>query len=174
MRNFLIFIVLGLLVSCATLGSKTTIYDHSRLNDIKTIGIITKRFSQPKNSYHQLVKESFTKALLEGIREREMFKIIILDTTENENLNLLEFSIPENVDAILLAEWKLANPGSMVSNARVNLSIIDKQNKKVILTSSHGTNLGNSYWWTPALPKTLLDAVEGALNTMNKKLTVQI
>jgi hypothetical protein len=58
----------------------------------------------------------------------------------------------------------------MVTDSQVQLSLIDNQTREVLLISSHGTKFGNSYMWTPSLPRTLLDATEGALNTMEKNI----
>lgn len=170
------YIVIGLsicLMSCAALGSKTKIYNDKQIADIKTVGLITKRFDQPRNPYHKIIKESFTKALLDGLDKTGMFKIVVLDTMENENLNVKSYVTDATVDALLIADWKLINPYNMVTDSRVQLTLLDKEAKEVLMVSSHGTKFGNSYWMTPSLPKTLLDATEGAINSMEKKIKLK-
>ena len=167
------YLVIGLsicLMSCAALGSKTKIYNDRQIGDIKTVGLITKRFDQPRNSYHKIIKESFTKTLLAGLDKTWMFKIVVLDTMENENLNIKSYVTDATVDALLIADWKLINPNSMVTDSKVQLTLLDKETKEVLMVSSHGTKFGNSYWMTPLLPKTLLDATEGAINSMEKNI----
>lgn len=158
------------LMSCAALGSRTRIYNARKIDGIKTVGLITKRFDQPRNTYHKIIKESFTKTLIEGLEKKCLFKIVVLDTMENEKLDIKSYVTNEAVDALLVADWKLINPYSMVTDSKVQLSILDKETKEVLLFSSHGTKFGNSYWMTPLLPTTLLDATEGALNTMEKNI----
>lgn len=167
------YIVTGLsicLMSCAALGSRTKIYNERQIGNIQTVGLITKRFDQPRNPYHKIIKESFTKTLLERLDNTRMFTIVVLDTMENENLNVKSYVTNATVDALLIAEWKLINPHNMVTDSRVQLTLLDKETKEVLMVSSHGTKLGNSYWMTPSLPKTLLDATEGAVNSMEKNI----
>jgi hypothetical protein len=85
-------------------------------------------------------------------------------------LNIQTYTTPAPVDALLVAEWRLMYPFSMITDARVELSLVDKTTKEVLLVSRHGTKFGNSYMMTPALPATVLDATEGAVNTMAKKV----
>lgn len=160
-------------MSCAALGSKTKIYNDRQIGDIKTVGLITKRFDQPKNPYHKIIKESFTKTLLEGLDKTGMFKIVVLDTMENENLNIKSYVTDATVDALLIADWKLISPKKMVTDSKVQLTLLDKETKEVLMVSSHGTKFGNSYWMTPSLPKTLLDAIEGAIYSMEKKIKLK-
>lgn len=170
------YLVIGLsiwLMSCAALGSKTKIYNDRQIGDIKTVGLITKRFDQPKNPYHKIIKESFTKTLLEGLDKTGMFKIVVLDTMENENLNIKSYVTDATVDALLIADWKLISPKKMVTDSKVQLTLLDKETKEVLMVSSHGTKFGNSYWMTPSLPKTLLDAIEGAIYSMEKKIKLK-
>jgi hypothetical protein len=58
----------------------------------------------------------------------------------------------------------------MVTDSNVKLSLIDRKTNDLLMVSSHGTKFENSYWMTPVLPRTLLDATDGALNAMEKKL----
>lgn len=159
-----------LLMSCAALGSKTKIYDYRKIDNIRTVGLITKRFDQPRNPYHKIIKESFTRTLMEELEKKNLFKVVVLDTTENEKLNIKSYVTDATVDALLVANWKLINPYNMVTDSKVQLSLLDKETKEVLLVSSHGTKFGNSYWMTPSLPKTLLDATEGAINSMEKNI----
>lgn len=159
-----------LLMSCAALGSKTNIYNDRKIDKIKTVGLITKRFDQPRNPYHKIIKESFTRTLTEELEKKNLFKVIVLDTMENEKLNIQTYVTDATVDALLIADWKLINPNNMVTDSKVQLSLVDKETKEVLLVSSHGTKFGNSYWMTPLLPKTLLDATEGAINSMEKNI----
>lgn len=165
--------LIALLLSCATLGSKTRIFDDVRVKKINTIGLITKRFDQPRNIHHKIIKESFTRTLIEGLENRNLFTIILLDTLENENLNVESYSTTVPMDALLVAEWRLAKPNKMVTDAKVQLSLLDKDTKEVLLTSSHSTKFGNTYWSAPYLPRTLLDATDAALNTMEKKIRLR-
>ncbi len=157
-------------MSCAALGSKTRIYNETRIRNIKSVGLVTKRNDQPRNRYHHLVKESFTKALIEGLEKKDLFTVVVLDTMENERLDIKSYVTDATVDALLVAEWKLANPASMVTDSSVKLSLMDKDTKELLAVSTHGTKFGNSYTWTPSLPRTLLDATEGALNSMEKNI----
>ena len=159
-----------LFMSCSVLGSKIRVYNEAGIKNIKTVGVITKRFNQPRNPYHKIIKEAFTRTLLEELEKKKLFTIIILDTMENENLNIESFMADTRIDAVLLAEWRLGNPYNMVTDSKVKLSLLDKRTKEILLTSSHGTKLGNSYWLTPSLPRTLLDATEGAIKTMDKNI----
>jgi len=167
------YIIIGLsvcLMSCAALGSKTRVYNDKKIGDIKTVGLITKRFDQPRNPYHKIIKESFTQTLLERLDKTGMFKIIVLDTMENENLNIKSYMTDARVDALLIADWKLINPNNMFTDSKVQLTLLDKETKEVVMISSHGTKFGNTYWMNPSLPKTLLDATEGAINSMEKNI----
>lgn len=155
-------------MSCAAFGSRTTVYNEAEIRNIRTIGLITKRFDQPRNNYHKIIKESFTRTLLNGLERKNLFKIVLLDTMENEGFDINSYVIDAPIDAILVAEWKLAKPYNMVTDSKVQLSLFDKETKEILLTSSHSTKFGNSYWLTPYLPRTLLDATEAALNTMEK------
>jgi len=168
MRYAIIGLLAISLVSCAALGSRTKVYNDTKIKNIKTIGLVTKRFDQPRNPYHKIIKESFTRTLIEGLEKEHLFKVIVLDTMENENLNINSYATDNPIDALLIAEWKLANPHNMVTDSKVKLSLLDKESKEILLISSHGTKFGNSYWLTPSLPRTLLDATEGALKTMGK------
>lgn len=170
MKYVIVVLLAFLLMSCAALGSRTKVYNETKIMSIKTIGLVTKRFDQPKNPYHKIIKESFTRTLIEGLEKKHLFKIIVLDTMENEKLNISSYLTDAPIDALLIAEWKLADPYNMVTDSKVKLSLLDKGSKEVILISSHGTKFGNSYWLTPSLPRTLLDATEGALKTMRKNI----
>lgn len=156
--------------SCATLGSKTHIYNLSELDKIKTVGLITRRSDQPRNIYHKMIKEAFTSNLIQKLTESYLFNIVILDTMENETLNINTLQTSENVDAYLLVDWKLRFPENYTSDAKVELSLLTKDSKELILMSSHNTSFGNSYWRTPILPKTLLDATDDAITTMTKHI----
>jgi hypothetical protein len=158
------------LTACAALGSKTKIYNDTKIKEIKTVGLITKRFEQPRNPYHKIIKESFTRTLIAELEKKNLFKIVLLDTMENEKLNIKSYVTDTSIDALLLAEWKLSSPYNMVTDSKVKLSLLDKATKEVLLISSHSTKFGNSYWLTPSLPRTLLDATEGALNAMKKNI----
>ena len=158
------------LVGCAALGSKTTIHNNARVKEIRTVGLITKRFNQPRNSYHELIKARFTRDLMERLNQKNLFNVVVLDTMENEGLDIKSYKTDAQIDAFLVAEWKLSHPQSVVSDAKVQLSLVDNETKELLIVSSHGTKFGNSYWWTPALPKTLLDATEGSLNALEKNL----
>jgi hypothetical protein len=107
---------------------------------------------------------------MEKLEKKDLFKVVVLDTMENEKLNIKSYVTDAAVDALLVADWKLINPYNVVTDAKVQLTLLDKETKEVLLVSSHGTKFGNSYWMTPSLPKTLLDATEGALNTMEKNI----
>jgi hypothetical protein len=157
-----------LLMSCAALGSRTKVYNGTKVRGVKTIGLVTKRFDQPRNPYHKIIKESFTRALIKDLEKKNLFKVIVLDTMENETLDINSYMTEAPVDALLLAEWKLNRPNSLVTDANVQLSLLDRKTKEVLLISRHGTKFGNSYWLTPAVPATLLDAAEGAVKSMNK------
>jgi hypothetical protein len=169
MKNVIVVVSI-FLVSCAALGSKTRISNDVKVREIRTVGLITKRSDQPRNRYHQIIKESFTRTLIAELEKKNLFKVVVLDTMENEKLNVESYVTEAPVDALLLAEWKLTNPNNMVTDSKVQLTLLDKETKEILLTSSHGTKFGNSYWSTPTLPKTLLDATEGALNTMEKHI----
>jgi len=158
------------LMSCAALGSRTRIYNRIKIDNIKTVGLITKRFDQQRNPYHKIIKESFTRTLIQELEKKNLFKIIVLDTMENEKLDIKSYVTEAAVDALLVADWKLGNPNRMVTDSKVRLSLMDKETKEVLLVSSHGTKLGNSYWLTPSLPRTLLDATEGAVKSMAKNI----
>ena len=162
-----------LFMSCATLGSRTRIYNEGKVQNIKTIGLITKHFNQPRNPYHKIIKESFTRALISELETKNLFKVVILDTMENEQLNINSYVTDAPIDALLLAEWKLAIPQSMVSDAKVKISLLDKETKELLLISKHGTKFGNSYWRVPALPKTLIDAVNGSVATLEKNIRLK-
>lgn len=157
------------LMSCAAIGSRTKIYNPQQISNIKTVGLITKRFEQQRNPYHKIIKEAFTRTLLEELGKTMMFKIVVLDTMENEKLNVENYETDAEVDALLLAEWKLIDPNNMITDSKVQLTLLNKKTKEILMVSSHGTKFGNSYWMTPLLPKTLLDATEGAIKSMNKK-----
>ena len=170
MKYAIVGLLAFFLMSCAALGSRTKVYNKTKIKNIRTIGLVTKRFDQPRNPYHKIIKESFTRTLIEGLEKEHLFKVIVLDTMENEKLNINSYVTDTPIDALLVAEWKLANPYNMVTDSKVKLSLIDKESKEVLLISSHGTKFGNSYWLTPSLPRTLLDATEGALKTMGKNI----
>ncbi|MCR6639874.1 MAG: hypothetical protein NVV82_13065 [Sporocytophaga sp.] len=157
-------------MSCAALGSRTKVYDSGKARDIKTVGLITKRFDQPRNPYHKIIKEAFTRTLIEELEKKGLFEVVILDTMENEKLIIKSYVTNEPVDALLVADWKLNNPNNMVTDSKVQLTLLDKETKEVLLISRHGTQFGNLYEMTPALPKTLLDATEGAINSMEKNI----
>jgi len=159
-----------MLMSCAPLGSKTKIYNDTRIKDIQTVGLITKSLDERRNPYHTIIKEAFTRTLIEGLEKKNLFRVIILDTMENEKLEIKTYTAVAAVDALLLAEWDLAHPNNMVSDAKVKLSLLDKETKEVFLISKHNTLFGNSYWMIPILPKTLIDATEGALRTFAKNI----
>lgn len=165
------FIGLAILfMSCAALGSKTKVYNENKIRDVKTVGLVTKRFDQPRNPHHKIIKESFTKAMIEGLEKKNLFKVVVLDTMENEKMNIKTYETNSLIDAVLFAEWKLASPYSRATDCKVQLSLVDKKTKEVLLFSRHGTKLGNSYWLVPPLPGPLLDATEGALNALEKSM----
>jgi hypothetical protein len=169
MKYFLIAIAV-VLGSCAALGSRSKVYDRTKAGSVRTVGVLTKRVDQPRSHYHKIVKESFTRALIDGLEKGGLFEVTVLDTMENEKLDVKSYVTDVPLDALLIAEWKLDRPASMVTDARVQLSLIDNRTGQVLLTCSHGTKFGNSYWSTPHLPKTLLDAIEGALRRMEKTM----
>lgn len=172
MKNKTTYGLFGLvlfLAGCAALGSKTKVYNTTLVQEIKTVGLITKRYEQPRNHYHEIIKASFTRDLMERLNQKNLFNVVVLDTMENEGLDVKSYRTDAQVDALLVAEWKLSNPQSMVTDAKVQLSLVNRETKEPLIVSSHGTKFGNSYWWTPALPKTLFDATEGALNALEKK-----
>jgi len=168
--KYLLGVMVIILGSCAALGSKSKVYDKGRAGNIKTVGLLTKRSDQLRSHYHKIVKEAFTRTLMDGLEERNLFDVTVLDTMENEKLDVKTYATDAQVDALLVAEWKLAYPHQMVTDASVQLSIIDLKTREVLLTSRHGTKFGNSYGLTPHLPKTLLDATDGALKAMEKTL----
>jgi hypothetical protein len=158
------------LTSCAALGSRTKVYDEAKARSIKTVGLITKQYKQPRSPYHKIIKEAFTRALIAKLERENLFNVVILDTLENEGLNIQTYATQAPVDVLLVAEWRLINPFFMDTDSRVELSLVDKVTREVVLVSRHGTKLGNTYRQTPFLPATLLDATEGAVNSMAKKL----
>ncbi len=164
--SILIFAISVIISSCVAFGSKTYVYNSYKLDKIKSIGLITKRADQPRNLYHNLIKAAFTNNLIQKLSEANLFRVVILDTMENETFNIDSFHTNENVDALLLAEWKLRYPEQNISDSKVELYLIDKDSKEVILKSSHNSNFGNSYWRTPLLPRTLLDATDDAIATL--------
>jgi len=158
------------LMSCAALGSKTKVYNDTKVKSIKTVGLITKRYDQPRNGFHKIVKESFTRTLIAELDRAGLFRVVVLDTMENERLNIKSYETDKPVDALLIAEWKLTQPYSIITDSKVSLSMVDKNTKELLLHSSHGTKFGNSYWMMPSLPGTLLDATKGAVKTMEKNI----
>jgi hypothetical protein len=169
MKN-LIIVLSVFLMSCATLGSMSKIYNDAKVHSVKTVGLITKRFDQPRNPFHRKVKETFTRTLITELEKRDLFKIVLLDTMENENFSADTYVTDASVDALLIAEWKLNTPHYVASNASVKLSLLDKETKEVLITARHGTLLGTSYWRTPTASITIFDATVGAMNAMEKRI----
>lgn len=172
------FIILAFLYSCAPLGSRTKIYNDFDFKQENNYAVLT--FSDNENipdKFNNIIDSAFQITIenrLDSLKINYKFFISsLLDFEKVKEENFSDIKIDSEIfygfDYLLICIRKIRKPLGLHADSDVKLYIISKD-RKLFIKSKHNTDLGNSYWLNPPLPQTLIDATNGAFNSLEKKL----
>lgn len=174
----ILFSLLNIFSGCAFLGSRAFIYDKALLTKADNIVIMTLNSEQnvPVN-IEIMLDSTFTNTIEKRLSENNYPRVKLLDKFSATNISVTNGNISINnpnyfkkYDAILVFERKLQWPLGMSADTKVEITMYDLNSRKPIMHISHNTTFGNSYWMNPTLPQTLIDATNGAIDKLIKKM----
>lgn len=169
-----------LLTGCASLGTKT-LYRSNTKPAISRVGyanldgeaIVTKLFPQTNKIYRRTLNETFSSYNInEVLAAGREFSISTPDTT-----SVRKVCMEKGLDAILVTRIKFIRmtytvyfvPVSNNWDTEVEMKLFDNTGA-LLLSVTHNTVKGNSYFAKPTADRTIHDGIEGALTRIAKEL----
>lgn len=183
-----ILLLTSFLCGCAAFGTKT-LYKTSEKTTIRNFGftelsidslhgVIPKKYSNTKNVFNETIMASFKEKGFDSLRfSNHFFSFSNPDTTK-----IRELCSIQNIDGIILSQLRFGSYqsgtgaiGYVVSSltaldTEVAMKLYDKSGK-LLISTSHDTNMGNSYFWFPSQDTMVEDGTEGAVRRLIAELT---
>lgn len=128
-------------------------------------------------SIEKILDTTFTNTIEKRLSKNNYPHVKLLDKFSAADVKVINGTISINnpdrfktYEAIMVFERKLQWPYGVSADSKVEITMYDLKTRKPIIYVSHNTNFGNSYWMNPVLPQTLIDATNGAIDKLIKKL----